>query len=273
MPGPDDEREQQGADQAADDLDRHLGQRGVGVIGPAPPLVVLEPHLAPARASGPTKETIRTIDDPQAKSQSGSGRSDLPTRPWAAAAEGSSTAMIAALARAQSDAGTNPGVAAQRSGSASRVDGQLGDLGGRALELDLEDALEIGREVELHRAARLDVLADVVAVDVDLVGRIGFDDELHVLALVEREIGDPADGLAVLDRDRRLRRALRACPASRGLSAAGAAAVVVVSAAVVVVVESLSSPPLKAKKRTTTRATATTAAMIRDPFEFIGFAP
>ena len=56
----------------------------------------------------PTKEAIRMIDEPQAKSQSGSGRSERPTRPWAAADEGSRAAVTAALRSAQPRAGANP---------------------------------------------------------------------------------------------------------------------------------------------------------------------
>ena len=43
--------------------------------------------------------------------------------------------------------------------------------------LDLEDALDVGRELEGRGLARLDVLLDVVAVQVDVVVRVGADDD------------------------------------------------------------------------------------------------
>ena len=52
------------------------------------------------------------IDEPQTKSQSGSGRSERPTRPWAAADEGSSAAVTAALSERPAEGRGEPRPAA-----------------------------------------------------------------------------------------------------------------------------------------------------------------
>src|SRR5204863_4950793 len=75
------------------------------------------------------------------------------------------------------------------------VDGDRGDRNDALLQLDLEDAGDGRRDVELDLPARLDVHADVIAVEVDLVGDVGLDDEPDVVTLGEGEILNAADRL------------------------------------------------------------------------------
>ena len=74
----------------------------------------------------------------------------------------------------------------------------------RRLHLDLEDALDGRRDLVGHASARLrDLLGDVVAVEVHLAaGGVGRDLEGDRVALLEVELLDTADRLAVLDGDR-----------------------------------------------------------------------
>src|SRR3954469_2304475 len=107
--------------------------------------------------------------------------------------------------------------------SSGRLPLEVRDLDAGVLELDLEAALDRRRERELDAAALLDVLHEVVAVDVDLVGRVGDDAQADLIALAERQRLDAALRLAVHDADgldRRLRGRRRG--AGRGRGAAGA---------------------------------------------------
>jgi len=71
------------------------------------------------------------------------------------------------------------------------------------LELHLEVAVDGRRHVEVHAAARLHVLADVVSVEVDLVGGVALDRDVDPAALLVGELLDAADRLGVLDLDGR----------------------------------------------------------------------
>src|SRR6188472_145969 len=84
-------------------------------------------------AESAKKETIRTIDAPQANSQAGIGRSSRATSAWAS---GRSWSRLI--------------------GAGLRVDPQFEDLLLAALELGLEDPFDGRREVEADRAAGLD---------------------------------------------------------------------------------------------------------------------
>src|SRR5689334_22205171 len=81
----------------------------------------------------------------------------------------------------------------------SGLDRDLGDLLLRVLELDLEDAGNRRRQVEADGAAGRDILADVVAVEVDLVGNVGFDPEADRFAGVVGQLLDASPRLAALD--------------------------------------------------------------------------
>ena len=146
QPGVDGDAEQEDADRAAEDL------RRAGRAGPAraPPPSGRQRSSSKRgsrqAAESAKKETIRTIDAPQANSQAGIGRS---CRATSACASGRTLEQV------------------------SRVDLSSSDLFLAALELGLEDPFDRRREVEGDRAAGLDVLLDVVAVHVDLVGDVG----------------------------------------------------------------------------------------------------
>jgi hypothetical protein len=113
--------------------------------------------------------------------------------------------------------------APDRSGSA-RVDPQLRDLLAAILELDLEDARDLGRKRDRDRPARRHVLHQVVAVDVDVVGDVGAHAEGDGLALLEAQLRDLAwrdERRLRLGGRRRLRRlgrglVLRRRPGRRG---------------------------------------------------------
>src|SRR3954466_850584 len=101
--------------------------------------------------------------------------------------------------------------------SSGRLHLEVRDLDAGVLELDLEAALDRRREREVDAAALLDVLHQVVAVDVDLVGGVGDDAQTDLVALAERQRLDAALRLAVHDADGldgRLRGRRR--PAGRG---------------------------------------------------------
>src|SRR3954452_15633611 len=85
--------------------------------------------------------------------------------------------------------------------AASRLHLQRGDLLAAALQLDHEDPVDLGREVEAHAAALLHVLVEVVAVHVDLVGYVGRDGESDGVALVHLDLLHAPDGLGVLHDD------------------------------------------------------------------------
>src|SRR5256885_1279394 len=90
---------------------------------------------------------------------------------------------------------------AQTMGRATSFDGQLDDLELPALELRLEDARDVRRELDPDRPPGVDVLVQVVAVDVHLIGDVGMDDDRDLLALPRGGALDAADGLAALDLD------------------------------------------------------------------------
>src|SRR4051794_2376002 len=107
--------------------------------------------------------------------------------------------------------------------SSGRLHLEVRDLDAGVLELDLEAALDRRRKRELDAAALLDVLHEVIAVDVDLVGRVGDDAQADLIALAERQRLDATLRLAVHDADgldRGLRGRRRG--AGRGRGAAGA---------------------------------------------------
>src|SRR3954452_20043337 len=131
------------------------------------------------------------------------GRSARPARPWAEAAAGAATAAPSA-----------PAVATARRraviGDPSRRDLQGADLHAGFLELDHEAPVDCGREAEGDLSVGGDVLVDVVAVDVDLLGRVRVDGEVDGVALVDVDVLDAPDGLLVLDVDRHGARGRRA---------------------------------------------------------------
>ena len=149
---PDDDAEQADADRPRE----HLGDRvdhaaARASRGPDASSSARTATLCQASDS-PTKETIRTSDAAQANSQAGIGRSWRPTSAWP------TTRMPCGL--------DHEGFTVI---SASWDDA--------VLELDLEHPVDRRRDVELDLAAGLDVLADVIAVEVDLVGDVGVDHE------------------------------------------------------------------------------------------------
>ena len=113
----------------------------------------------------PKNETTSTSDAAQANSQAGIGRSWRPTSACADDLERPSitgrlthgSTVISAIGTTRSSSSTS------------------------------NTPVIVGRDVELDRAAGLDVLADVVAVEVDLVGDVGLDPEADVVALGERQ--------------------------------------------------------------------------------------
>src|SRR6185503_5029476 len=126
----------------------------------------------------PTNETTSTIAAAHQNSHSGTGRSVRTEMPWA-------------ISNTRRSAG---------------LDGQLAEQRVPALvlglvALDLEDALDVGCELEGGRLPGLDRLLDVVAVQVDVVGRVGADHDGHLVALLHLDVGRAADDLAVIDLD------------------------------------------------------------------------
>jgi hypothetical protein len=116
---------------------------------------------------------------------------------------------------------------------------------GPRLQLDLEHPFDGRRDVELDAATGLNVLADVVTVEVDLIADVRLDPEADVVALVEAQVLDTPTGFAF--------RTTMVGMVGFGLPLPP------VAAWVVVVPESLSDPlSCKTMNRTTatTRATA-----------------
>src|SRR3954469_12164572 len=141
-------------------------------------------------------DTTSTTAAPQPNSQCGSGRSARAVRPCAIAAAGHSRPAAAV---------TTPAAASLLT-SCSRLDGELQDLHARILAVGLEDAVDGRLQVELRGLARRGVLRDVVAVEVDLLLRVGVDHEVDLVALLDFQLGDAADGLLIDDLDRQHRR-------------------------------------------------------------------
>src|SRR4051794_15872418 len=115
------------------------------------------------------------------------GRSARPASPWAEAAAGAATAAANAPAVA-------PASRRAVMGGRSRRDLQGGDLHAGFLELDHEAPVDCGREAEGDLSVGGHVLVDVVAVDVDLLGRIRVDGEVDGVALVDVDVLDAPDG-------------------------------------------------------------------------------
>ena len=157
--GVDRDAEQEDADRAAEDL-RRQAEQGPREPGPErAPAFLLEAGLAPGRRE---REEGDDQDDRRPPGEQPGGDRQV-------------------LARDQR--------VGERQERSSRVDRQLEDLFLAALQLGLEDAFDRGREVEADRAAGLDVLHDVVAVDVDLVADVGVDLEADLFALVVGQLG------------------------------------------------------------------------------------
>src|SRR3954454_3308205 len=153
--------------------------------------------------------------------------------------------------------------------SSGRLHLEVRDLDPGVLELDLEAALDRRRERELDAAALLDVLHEVVAVDVDLVGRVGDDAQADLIALAERQRLDAALRLAAPDGARADPRLTRRGPAAGPAAPASAAGALPAGAALPVLeapdgaVEPPSSPPGRRSTNARIRTTTVAARMPR----------
>src|SRR5215211_837189 len=130
------------------------------------------------RLASPTNETTSTIAAAHQNSHSGTGRSVRTEMPWA-------------ISNTRRSAG---------------LDGQLAEQRVPALvlglvALDLEDALDVGGELEGGGLPRRDRLLDLVAVQMHVVGRIGAHDDRHLVALRHLYVGGTARDLTALDLD------------------------------------------------------------------------
>jgi hypothetical protein len=165
--------------------------RGAKVRRPGGAFSPVSTTAAPGRRGGTAQEWTRR--------PGGCGTSG---RIWRAELRG----CAGPIATSQRDPGTRPGSPrarslARRQASQERTR-QLACRHRRPQSFDLEHARLVGNELEGPGFSGRHVLLEVVAVDVNLVGRVGVDDQAHGVALGHLRPVSGRDDLAARDRHR-----------------------------------------------------------------------